>query len=130
MINNKLPFALIQNRDGNWVDANPQSMTAAADSLISEMPSDLKQSITDAPGAAADPISSYSYLLLFKRQGDASKAEAFSKFVRWVLHDGQSTQMIYTTEWYQPPFSQERMTNSSKSKRWLPPPQGNLAKRP
>jgi phosphate transport system substrate-binding protein len=89
-INNRLTFAQIQNRAGNWVEANPQSMTAAAGSLISQMPSDLKQSITDAPGETAYPISSYSYLLLFKRQSDASKTEAFCKFVRWVLHDAQS----------------------------------------
>jgi phosphate transport system substrate-binding protein len=89
-IDHDLTFAQIQNRARNWVEANPQSMTAAADNLISEMPSDLKQSITDAPGDTTYTISSYSYLLLFKRQGDASKAEAFSKFVRWVLHDGQS----------------------------------------
>jgi phosphate transport system substrate-binding protein len=89
-INNNLTFARIQNHAGNWAEANPKSMIAAADSLISQMPSDLKQSITDAPGDTAYPISSYSYLLLFKRQNDASKAEAFSKFVRWVLHDGQS----------------------------------------
>jgi phosphate transport system substrate-binding protein len=89
-IDNDLTFAQIQNRAGNWVEANPQSMTAAADSLISQMPSDLEQSITDAPGDTAYSISSYSYLLLFKRQGDASKTETFSKFVRWVLHDGQS----------------------------------------
>jgi phosphate transport system substrate-binding protein len=89
-IGEDLPFAQIQNRAGNWVTANPESMTAAAAGLISQMPSDLKQSITDAPGDAAYPISSYSYLLLFKRQGDVSKAQAFSRFVRWILHDGQS----------------------------------------
>ena len=89
-IKNELPFGLIQNRDGNWADANSESMSAAANSLITEMPSDLKQSITDAPGTAAYPISSYSYLLLFKHQSDAAKAEAFSKFVNWVLHDGQA----------------------------------------
>jgi phosphate transport system substrate-binding protein len=89
-IGEDLPFAQIQNRAGNWVTANPESMTAAAGGLISQMPSDLKQSITDAPGDAAYPISSYSYLLLFKRQGDVSKAQAFSRFVRWILHDGQS----------------------------------------
>ncbi|MGO9602626.1 MAG: phosphate ABC transporter substrate-binding protein PstS, partial [Candidatus Binataceae bacterium] len=89
-INNDLRFAQLQNREGNWVEASPESMTAAADDLISQMPSDLKQSITDAPGAAAYPISSYSYLLMFKRQGETSKVESFRKFVSWVLHDGQA----------------------------------------
>ena len=89
-INNNLQFAQIQNRSGNWMEANPETMTAAADSLISQMPSDLKQSITDAPGSAAYPICSYSHLLVFKHQADAAKTETFNKFLTWVLHDGQS----------------------------------------
>lgn len=89
-VNNDLRFAQIQNRNGNWVEANPESMTAAAGSLIGQMPSDLKESITDAPGSNAYPICSYSYLLVFKHQTDAGKVEAFSKFVSWILHDGQS----------------------------------------
>jgi len=89
-IRNKIPFAMIQNQAGAWVEASPEGMTAAADSLIDKMPSDLQQSITDAPGQSAYPITSYSYVLLFKRQTDSTKAEAFSRFLDWALHDGQS----------------------------------------
>lgn len=85
-----LPYALLQNRAGEWVDANQQTITAAADSLADQMPSDLQQSITDAPGASAYPITSYSYLLFFKQQNDPAKVTSFSKFVTWILHDGQS----------------------------------------
>jgi phosphate transport system substrate-binding protein len=86
----KLPFGLIQNRAGNWADATPQSITAAADSTIGEMPGDLRQSITDAPDPRAYPIVSYSYLLAFRRADNAAKTEAFSKFVSWILRDGQT----------------------------------------
>jgi phosphate transport system substrate-binding protein len=85
-----LPYALLRNRAGAWVGANDQTISAAAEGLVDKMPRDLQESITDAPGASAYPISSYSYLLVFKRQKDSSKATSFSKFVTWVLHDGQS----------------------------------------
>lgn len=85
-----LPYALLENRAGAWADANQLSINAAAESLAGEMPHDLQQSITDAPGASAYPITSYSYLLFFKQQNDPAKASAFSKFVTWILHDGQS----------------------------------------
>lgn len=86
----KLPFGLIQNRAGNWVDATAENITAAADSMIGAMPSDLRQSITDAQAPHAYPICSYSYLLSFQRESDSAKSAAFGKFVSWVLHDGQS----------------------------------------
>ena len=85
-----LPYALLRNRAGAWVDANDQTISAAAESLADKMPHDLQESITDAPGASAYPVSSYSYLLFFKQQKDSIKATSFSKFVSWVLHDGQS----------------------------------------
>jgi phosphate transport system substrate-binding protein len=85
-----LPYALLRNRAGAWVDANDQTISAAAESLVDKMPRDLQESITDAPGASAYPISSYSYLLFFKRHKDSTKVASFSKFVTWVLHDGQS----------------------------------------
>lgn len=58
-----LPYALLRNRAGEWVEPDPKTIGAAADSLADKMPTDLQQSITDAPGESAYPISSYSYLL-------------------------------------------------------------------
>jgi phosphate transport system substrate-binding protein len=89
-VTSALPFGLIQNRAGNWVDATAENITAAAESTIGAMPRDLRQSITDASAAQAYPLSSYSYLLSFQRESDAAKGAAFGKFVGWVLHDGQS----------------------------------------
>jgi phosphate transport system substrate-binding protein len=85
-----ISYALLRNRAGAWVDANQQTIGVAAESLVDKMPRDLQQSITDAPGASAYPISSYSYLLFFKQQTDSVKVGSFSKFVSWILHDGQS----------------------------------------
>jgi phosphate transport system substrate-binding protein len=89
-VTNHLTDALIQNAAGNWPEATPETISAAAESAIGKLSPDLRQSITDAPGPQAYPISSYSYLLLFQNQNDPAKVGAFSKFVKWVLHDGQN----------------------------------------
>jgi phosphate transport system substrate-binding protein len=89
-VTNHLTYALIQNAAGNWPEATPETISAAAESAIGKLPPELRQSITDAPGPQAYPISSYSYLLLFQSQTDPGKVGAFSKFVKWVLHDGQT----------------------------------------
>lgn len=89
-VTNNLTFALIQNRAGNWPDANPDTISAAAESVNRAQSNDLRQSITDAPGPQAYPISSYSYLLLFQTQTDPAKVGVFGNFVKWILHDGQN----------------------------------------
>jgi len=58
-----IPYALLRNGAGAWVDANPQTISAAAESLVDQMPADLQQSITDAPDASAYPMA-FLYILL------------------------------------------------------------------
>jgi phosphate transport system substrate-binding protein len=89
-ITKSISYALLQNRSGDWIDATSESIGAAAAKLAADMPSDLQQSITDAPGATAYPISSYSYLLFFREQKDATVAKSFADFTDWILSDGQS----------------------------------------
>ena len=54
------------------------------------MPDDLRVSITNAPGAQAYPISSYTYILVYKNQKDAAKGKALVDFLWWGIHDGES----------------------------------------
>jgi len=46
-------------------------------------------SITDAPGADSYPISSFTYLLVYKEQKDKTKGAAIVRFLKWALTDGQ-----------------------------------------
>jgi phosphate transport system substrate-binding protein len=88
-INNKLPFATLKNHDGAWVDASLQGVTAAAAADASQMPADFRVSITDAPGKDSYPLSSFTYLLVYTHQADATKGKALVAFLRWMLTDGQ-----------------------------------------
>jgi phosphate transport system substrate-binding protein len=85
---NKLPAALVKNASGNFVEPSLDAVTAAAETLAST-PEDLRVSITNAGGASAYPISSYTYILAYKDQKDAAKGKALVDFLWWAIHDGE-----------------------------------------
>ncbi len=88
-VQNKLPVALIKNKSGNFIEPTIDSVTAAAADEIANTPEDLRVSITDAPGPTAYPISSYTYILVYKEQSDATKGKAIVDFLWWGIHDGE-----------------------------------------
>ncbi len=87
---NKLPVALIKNASGNFVEPSIDAVTAAAAGSAASTPDDLRVSITDATGATAYPISSYTYILAYKNQSDEAKGKALVDFLWWGIHDGES----------------------------------------
>jgi phosphate transport system substrate-binding protein len=88
-LTNKIPFATLQNKAGNWVVANLDGVTAAASSMADKIPADFRVSITDAPGPQAYPISSFTYLLVYQKQTDRAKGQAIVKFLQWAITTGQ-----------------------------------------
>jgi len=84
---NKLPVAPIKNAAGEWVKPSLDSTSAAA--AGAQIPDDLRVSITNAPGAGAYPISSFTYLLVYKEQPDQTKGKALVDFMWWAIHDGE-----------------------------------------
>ena len=87
---NKLPVALIKNAAGNFVEPSIEAVTAAAAASAATTPDDLRVSITNANGAAVYPISSYTYILVYKEQPDEVKGRALIDFLWWGIHDGES----------------------------------------
>jgi phosphate transport system substrate-binding protein len=88
-LNNKIPFAELQNKAGNWVKASLEGVTAAAASVADNMPSDFRVSITNAPGPDAYPISSFTYLLVYQKQTNKDVGDQIVKFLNWMLTEGQ-----------------------------------------
>ena len=86
---NNLPVASIKNAGGQFVRPTLDSTTAAAASAAGEIPDDMRVSITNAPGATAYPISSFTYLLVYKEQTDQLKGKALVDFLWWAIHDGE-----------------------------------------
>lgn len=89
-VQNKLPVALIKNASGNFVEPSLDAVTAAAAESLAATPDDLRVSITNAGGATAYPISSYTYILAYKDQKDAAKGKALVDFLWWGIHDGEA----------------------------------------
>ena len=87
---NKLPVAKVKNASGNFVEPSIDAVTAAAAASAGNTPDDLRVSITNAQGAQVYPISSYTYLLIYKEQKDAAKGKVLVDYVWWGIHDGES----------------------------------------
>ena len=88
-LQNKLPFGAVQNANGEFVKASPESVTNAASAAAANMPPDFRVSITNAAGAGAYPISSFTWILLYEMPKDAARAKAMVDFMKWALTDGQ-----------------------------------------
>jgi phosphate transport system substrate-binding protein len=86
---NKLPYADVKNADAKFVKPSLESVTKAAAGAASQVPADLRVSITNAPGPDAYPISSFTYFLVYKEQPDKAKGKALVDFMWWATHDGQ-----------------------------------------
>jgi phosphate transport system substrate-binding protein len=90
-VRNKLAYGAVKNPSGSFVKADLQSVAAAAAGKAAAMPDDFRVSITNAPGAQAYPISTFTWLLIPSRIADATKREAIVKFLKWALTAGQSS---------------------------------------
>jgi phosphate transport system substrate-binding protein len=86
---NKMSYGSVQNVSGAFVKASLDSVTAAAAS-VKDMPDDFRVSITNAPGKAAYPISSFTWLLVPAEWSDATKEKAFVAFLNWMVDKGQT----------------------------------------
>jgi phosphate transport system substrate-binding protein len=88
-LQNKMTYGQVQNAAGKFIKADLSSVTAAAAGAVQNMPSDFRVSITNAPGADAYPISSFTWMLVPKSMSDKTKGAALKAFLIWVLTDGQ-----------------------------------------
>ena len=73
----KIPFARIQNARGEFVLPSSATISAAASGVI---PADTRCSITNADAAGAYPISTFTWMIIYKEQNysDRSKEQAMA----------------------------------------------------
>lgn len=90
---NKLPVAKVKNAAGQFVGPTIESITAAAAGAVEKLPpnTDYRVSIVNGPGGQAYPISSFTWLLVYQRQTDATKSKKLVDFVRWALTEGEGS---------------------------------------
>ena len=88
-LQNKITVGAVQNSAGTFVVPSVASVTAAAAGAAANMPPDFRVSITNAPGADAYPIASFTWMLLYEDPQDKAQAAMMKEFLRWALSDGQ-----------------------------------------
>jgi phosphate transport system substrate-binding protein len=85
----KTPYGSVQNASGAFIKASTASVTAAAAGASAGMSADFRVSLTNAPGADAYPIASFTWMLLFQDPEDKVQGAAMVDFLKWALTDGQ-----------------------------------------
>jgi phosphate transport system substrate-binding protein len=86
--NNKLSFAALQNKAGEFVIANTASGTATL--ATTQFPPNLLRAWpSDPDGKDVYPIATFTWLLLYKKYDNTQIGEAVKKFVNFGLTDGQ-----------------------------------------
>jgi phosphate transport system substrate-binding protein len=87
---NKMPYGTVKNKKGNFVTATIASTSLAANT---DLPDDMRVSLTDTDAAEGYPISGFTWILVYKEQnyGDRSeeKARELVKMLWWMTHEGQ-----------------------------------------
>jgi phosphate transport system substrate-binding protein len=89
-LQNQLSSGRVQNAANEFVKADLASATAAAAGASKSMPADFRVSITNAPGKAAYPITSFTWLLVPSSITDAAQRSVLKDFLRWMATDGQN----------------------------------------
>jgi phosphate transport system substrate-binding protein len=87
---NNIAYGTVKNSAGKFIKADLASVSAAAAGAAKDMPEDFRVSITNAPGANAYPVSSFTWLLIPAKFSDAGKRDAIKDFLKWSLADGQN----------------------------------------
>jgi len=98
-LQNGLGYGTVLNAQGYWVDPSLEGVTAAAASAVTSIPPDLRFSIVNAPGETAYPISTATWLLVYRDMPERSKALAISRMAWWATHEGQrfNNDLAYAT---------------------------------
>ncbi|HYC31535.1 MAG TPA: hypothetical protein VEB59_04555, partial [Gemmatimonadales bacterium] len=87
-ISNRLPYGHVKNAAGEFVEPNLESVSAAAAGSMLGADTDFRVSITNAEGAEAYPISSFTWLLIRKENPDSAKGGRIREFLDWMLDPG------------------------------------------
>ena len=83
-----MPSGAVKNAAGNWVKGSIPGVTEAAAS-VKNMPADYRVSITNAPGADAYPISSFTYLLIPTHPTNPANEKTLKDMLSWMIKSGE-----------------------------------------
>lgn len=94
-LQNHINVGEVRNASGKWLKGSIEGVTAAA--ATAKIPADYRVSITNAPGDASYPISSFTYLLIPAKPIHPENEKVIKDMLSWIIKSGESqaTQLSY-----------------------------------
>jgi phosphate transport system substrate-binding protein len=83
----KMPMAALQNKAGKFVE--PTAETGAAALANAKLPPDMRVWLPDPAGDTSYPITTYTWMLFYKKYDDPEKAKVLRDVVEYCLAEGQ-----------------------------------------
>ena len=87
----KMCHAQLQNQAGKFVEPTFETFASAAAGADWQNAPAMYMVLTDQPGEGSWPITGASFILIYKDQTDAAKAQAVLKFFDWCYKHGANT---------------------------------------
>ncbi|MBI5007766.1 MAG: phosphate ABC transporter substrate-binding protein PstS [Nitrosomonadales bacterium] len=84
-LQNKMPYAQLKNRDGQYVKPDADNFKAAAANAKWDADKGFYMMLTNQPGAASWPITGATFILMHKNQDKPENAKEALKFFDWAF---------------------------------------------
>jgi len=88
VLQSKMAYVQVKNRDGRYISPNAASFKAAAGGADWNSAPGMYLILTDAPGADAWPIAGATFILLHKTQEKPENGKEVLKFFQWAYANG------------------------------------------
>ena len=88
-VKGNIPQAAVLNLAGKFVRASTESIAAACKAVEEPRWNSVSASLTNASGADAFPITSFTWIYLRITSSDSARAAALGDFLDWIYTDGQ-----------------------------------------
>ena len=88
VLQNKMAYTLVKNREGNMVEPSAKAFQAAAAGADWKTAPAMYLILTDAPGKDAWPIAGATFILMHKTQAKPENAKEVLKFFDWAYEKG------------------------------------------
>lgn len=89
-IQNKMPYAEIKNKSGNFINPSIKSVTLAANTSL---PDDMRVSLTNTDAEYGYPIAGFTWIIVYKDLSmnikSKERAKTLVNLLWWMTHEGQ-----------------------------------------
>ncbi|MGO9486201.1 MAG: phosphate ABC transporter substrate-binding protein PstS [Rhodomicrobium sp.] len=89
VLQNKMAYGLVQNKAGQFVKPSAQAFQNAASSADWAATKDFYLVMTDAPGEQSYPITSATFIIIYKQPKDLVQTTVAMDFFKWALEHGR-----------------------------------------